>query len=196
MRGGIGLIALLLGVFLMIWLFAGPTGLGGGAGTAALQAKKEITPQLNVLSGQSEDGNEMAVDTIRWRFDNNSGRQKLFVVEVKPFGAMDVRFGIHAGDQITDVGALEVGGTISSNEDVRAFLHTAYAQNWKLTVVREGQKIELPTQEHLSKVASLKLKAEQEARLAAQQQQQAVPPASTQPIEHPLGGLLEGLRGK
>jgi hypothetical protein len=193
MRAAFGLISLLLGVFLMLWLFAGPGGLGGSSVTTALEVKKQVTPQVNQIAGRSHDGSEIASETIRLREDLTGSKARIIVSDIKPMGAMEIQFGFQRGDRLLEIGVLEVGQMITSADEANDFLLDAYSRQYQVLVDRNGQRVSLPTDSHKAKIKSLIAQKERAAQLAAQAQAAA---ATTQPVETHVDGLLEGFLSK
>jgi hypothetical protein len=194
MRAGFGLVSLLLGVFLMLWLYAGPGSLGGGSLGTAARVQKQVTPQVNIISGRSADGSEVASSTIRLSNESTTGRPRIVVEAVKPLGAMHIRFGFQPGDRLKLIGPLEVGTMVTSAGEASDFLMHAYSREQTVTVERAGRTIELPTAEHRQQLAALLAAAEQQqAQQAAQQAAQQTAVAATQPAASD-GGWFESLR--
>ncbi len=149
MRYAFGLTSLLVSVAIMLWLFAGPMG-GGGVSYLGVLAKerKQATAQVNEMSGKAADGSEKATDSITFEVTQRGGvTDAILIKTVRPGGTMDVRYGLQAGDEITEIGPLPVrgGGIISSEAEARDFLLDGFARKSKLTVRRAGAKLELPT---------------------------------------------------
>jgi hypothetical protein len=194
MRAGFGLVSLLLGVFLMLWLYAGPGSLGGGSLGTAARVQKQVTPQVNIISGRSADGSEVASSTIRLKNESSTGRPKILVEAVKPLGAMYIRFGFERGDRLKLIGPLEVGTMVSSADEASDYLMHAYSREQTVTVERNGRELELPTKEHQQRLAALMAAAEQQAeQQAAQQAAQQNAAAATQPASTEKG-WFESLR--
>jgi hypothetical protein len=149
MKYGVGLVSLLLGVALILWLFAGPLGQGGQSYLGAVaQQRKFAMGQANTWGGKSADGSERAVDSITFdMLDKNGSIDAINILTVRIGGSMQVKYGIMPGDEIIEVGPLPVrGGALMSDIDsAKAFLHDAYARDMKLKVRRAGVEVVLPT---------------------------------------------------
>lgn len=177
MRFGIGILSVLIAMALMLMLMVN-TGYLRSVNTA----QKQANTQINVISGYSADRKMLATDTVRYKVVNSGSKSKLIVTAIYRTGAMDERYGLRKDDQILEIGALDVAQMVTSKDDATAFLHDAYARNWPLVVMRNGQKLTLPTPEHVAEVAAKKkADALAAATQAAAAQQAPPPPAAYEP---------------
>ena len=154
MRMAFGLISLLVCVGIMLWAMVGGDGSGGpGYLQTVSKANKQAKAQVNVISGYDPTRQMLATDSIRYRIDRGSGRPKLIVTEVMPNGPMADRFGLVPNDRVVEIGSLDVNMNVSNFDDATAAFHDAYARGGTIVVMRENQKVTLPTPEHVAMIA-------------------------------------------
>jgi len=138
MRAGIGLIGLLVGVGLLVWLFAA---------TELPKAKvgKQVQSEARQMSGRGEDG-VAATESFAAEPDyGNSKLRALVVTSVTAGGAMQTHFGLMPGDRITGINGTRIHD-ISNGDDgmAQAQLSDAFARRQPITVERSGQTLTLP----------------------------------------------------
>ncbi|MDB5327168.1 MAG: hypothetical protein JWM57_2737 [Phycisphaerales bacterium] len=131
---GVGLLALLLGVALIFYLMFA----GGGKGSVgqALETKKQSEQQIYSSVGRDQNA-KLASDSIQ--FDTND--KGVVIQAVTAGGAFDTKYGVRAGDVITEIGPLTVKDVAG---DAKGALNLAFARNDTLMVLRSGQRITLP----------------------------------------------------
>lgn len=163
MKAGIGLIGVLLAVAIIFYVAFGM----GGKGTVGttLQEGKKAETAAKEISGLDQRG-EKATDSLTFDADAKG----VTVNSIVPNGAFDKKFGILPGDVIIQIGPM-TRDQISSNSDAQAFLHDAYARNYELIVMRNGQKLSLPRDRHVG------------ATPAPAQTAQPTPPAPADPAK-------------
>jgi hypothetical protein len=148
-----GLVSLLVCVGIMLWAMLGGDGSGGLSYMQTVsKANKQAKAQINVISGYDPTRQMLATDSIHYRIDRTSGRPKLIVTEVMANGPMSDRYGLMPNDRVLEIGSLDVNMNISNFDDATAAFHDAYARNGAIVVMRENQKVTLPTPEHVAMI--------------------------------------------
>jgi C-terminal processing protease CtpA/Prc len=140
MRAGFGLVAILvtLGVIIVIWSnYTLPVA------KQAIQTKKKVEEQfsMNTPEGYADAQASITLtDAMRGtKFDG------LTVTAIVPGGAMNKTFGLLPGDQIVAIGGQRLRDPpYDDPEMARATLFEAKLRQQALTVVRNGQEIQLP----------------------------------------------------
>ena len=127
MRGGL-LLALLMGVGLMIYLFANNA-------ETSIKAEKKVRDDMGAVTGRAEGGN--ITDSAEFTTD----RAGLAVESVKAGSYYDVYFGLKQGDVIIQAGDMNLKGIDSTQAET--FLMTAAQRKQDLVVQRQGQKVTL-----------------------------------------------------
>jgi hypothetical protein len=179
MRYGIGLLSLLIVIALSLVLMVNT-----GYLKSVQSAQKQANTQINVISGYSPDRKILATDSVRYKVVNSGSKSKLIVTGIYLTGPMDEKYGLRKDDQIIEIGSLDVAQIVTSKEDATAFLHDAYARGYPLTILRNGQKITLPTPEHLAAITARK-----KAEALAATTQAAVPVTPSAPAAYEPGAL-------
>ena len=144
---GIGLLALLLGVALMFFLFAGPLGPGGSSYGGNLAKKNnEAKATANRFAGRDADGQRVADSLVLTPFPETGDLRGFTIESVTPGGVAETHFGLEPGDVIEQVGVMPVGGPggLTGVDGARDFLDDAFARRLALKVRREGETLELP----------------------------------------------------
>jgi len=140
MRAGFGLIALLVGVAVMIWVFSRTQ-------IPVAQEGKKAQDKARQIAGFDEDG-ERASDTITLEPQSSGGRvSSLFVTAIKAGGAMERHFGLMKDDTIVEVGTqggLQKVRDLNDDEMATALVSEAYQKKLPLVVVRNGERLTLP----------------------------------------------------
>src|SRR3954453_17261295 len=94
---GIGLLALLMGVALMFYLFTQNA-------HSVNQARKQIQPQAEQFSGHGPDGAPASASVKLDSKLKNGKTDALLVTDVTTGGALDRYFGLQKGDEIIQIG--------------------------------------------------------------------------------------------
>lgn len=134
MRAGAGLLALLIGIGLLAWLWATHT---------ATVAKKgeEARQQIQPMTGHDANG-VRAEDSVKFEGQMSNGNlRSLLVTDVTPGGFYEEYFGLKKGDQITQIGGNDVA--VYGDEGAAASFVYQAGQGQPLTVLRNGQKLTL-----------------------------------------------------
>lgn len=202
MGAAFGLLGLLVTVCIILYMMVGAGGNGGYLGSVST-ANKQAKAQVNVISGYDPNRQMLATQSIHMTIDRGpaqSGKPKLIVTEVMKAGPMEDRFGLRANDQIVEIGALDVTMNVNGSDDASAFMHDAYARGWPIVVMRNGQRLTLPTPEHTAMIADRDRKAAAAAAAAtnapAPATPTAPPPGQPEPTRTGLDGLLDNIRSK
>ena len=137
MRGVFGLVGLLIGVGLLVWIYsivAIPTAKQG----------KEVQKEVQQISGRGEDGMS-ASDSFATEAQFKGGAvESLLVTNLVGGGPMQTQFGLAAGDRITAVNGMALSGLASDEELARGLVAEAYGKKQTLTVRRGDQTLTLP----------------------------------------------------
>ncbi len=137
MRALVGLAGLMVAVFIGIYLFT------ENAATVTRETK-DAREQANRWAGQDSDGvraqDSITLDGI------NAASGKLGWLEVKTVmadGPMEKAYGLKVGDRIV---AIEGAPDMKEMDfrEAKEFLLQAYTRSWKVTVLRNEEKIVLP----------------------------------------------------
>ena len=144
MRMAFGLVSVLVTLGIIILAFSmfldstnGPSVIGMGI-IARDEAKQ--------IAGIGMDG-EAATNSAAFReVTSNSGKlDSLLVTQVVRGGAYDTHFGLKRDDSITHINGMKVNDIANGDGALaKAMVSDAYARQWPITVVRDGQTIELP----------------------------------------------------
>lgn len=141
MRAGIGLVGLLIGVGLLVYLFAEHSIPTARQGKAAQDEAQQI-------AGYGDDGRSAMESISVSRQEKNGKLVALNVDSIVPNGAMQKFFGLQAGDSIVEIGSQagmeKVKELIGGDDMVEPKLHEAYQQKRQLVVIRNGKTITLP----------------------------------------------------
>ena len=139
MRAGFGLVAILvtLGVIIVIWSsYTLP------AAKQAIQTKKKVEEQfsMNTPDGMAEAQASIVLDDAQ-----KGGRfNGLQVTSVVTGGPMNKVFGLLAGDEIVAIGGMRLKDPpYNDPEMARATLYEAKLRQQPLTVLRNGEEIQL-----------------------------------------------------
>jgi hypothetical protein len=148
MRFGIGLIGLLLAVALILVLFAGPLGPGGGSyGGNVAEKNRELKEEANRLGGRDADGQRLSRTLELEAVASGGELDGVRVTSVQADGVAATHFGLEAGDVIREIGRHEVGGFIIASADAAGdFLDQAFSRSQTIRVERAGEMLELPAE--------------------------------------------------
>lgn len=142
MRAMFGLVALLVGVALMFYLFTRDA-------SETLRVSKPMQDQAQQMSGRGEDG-QSAMSSFKSEPQMQGNRlADLLVTEVAPGGAMDQYYGLKKGDQITYLttqAGLQKISEASNNdpEMARAQVQETFQGSRPIVVMRGGKQFTLP----------------------------------------------------
>lgn len=141
MRAGIGLVGLLIGVGLLVYLFAENSIPTARQGKAAQEEAQQI-------AGYGEDGRSAMESISVSRQEKNGKLVALNVDSIVPNGAMQKFFGLQAGDSIIEIGSQagmeKVKELIGGDDMAEPKLLEAFQQKRQLVVQRNGKQITLP----------------------------------------------------
>ena len=137
MRAGIGLISLLVGVALMMWLFA-------ESEIPKVKAGKKAQEEAQQISGRGTDSLP-AMESFETEAQRAGSRMTLVVTAVTPGGAMQTYYGLLKDDRITGVNGMHVNDLANGDDQLaKALVAEAFGKQQKLAVVRNGQTLTLP----------------------------------------------------
>jgi hypothetical protein len=143
MKAGFGLVALLVGVGLLVWLFA-PGGATNYTGEV-LKSGQKAREEVNQLAGNAPAGGMTFKESVEVDAQSSGGKTvALLVNKVEPAGPAATYFGLRRGDLITDIGPLQVKDMMSGADEGLDFLMDAYQKKQTITVMRDEQRITLP----------------------------------------------------
>jgi len=140
MRGMFSLVAILVTVGLMMYLFAEHT-------ATISKTRNEILPQVNQFSGRDADTGDAAYTTaVMEPVETNAKLMAVRVAKVSPGGAYEKYFGLMVGDTITSVEYQAVQTPLRGKdlEDARLEVFSAFQRQGSLTVLRNNQQMILP----------------------------------------------------
>jgi hypothetical protein len=187
MRAGIGLVALLLGVGLMVYLFS-------EFSIPVAREGKNAQEEARQIAGYGEDGRS-ALESVSLSPQHKNGKLVgLQVASVVPGGPMDSYYGLRAGDVITGIGSQagmeKVSQLIGGDDMAEPKLLEAYQRKMQITVARNGREMTLPATPGASPAPAP----------AAQPSASSTPPPAPAPAPPPRkpGGLerqLDAIQG-
>lgn len=139
MRAGIGLLAVLIAVAIILFVsFSGP---GGGYVTTVVSKGQNAQSQAQQLAGRDENG-MTAAQSIHLEENSSGGRlHGLLVKGIVPTGPMALTYGLVPGDEIVEVGTLRVRDYDA--ELMRTLVYDAYGKNQPLVIIRNGQELRI-----------------------------------------------------
>lgn len=140
MRMAFGLVGLLVGLGVVVWIMSQAT---LPATKHALDTRKKLEPQVEQMAGRTADGTR-AGDTFKVDAEQRGGKLVgVKVTEVTAGGAMDKHFGLAVGDIVTQIGPLPVSG-MGGEDEAKDYLVAEYQRGGTITVLREGLTATLP----------------------------------------------------
>jgi hypothetical protein len=138
MRAAIGLVGLLVGVGILMMLYASSTPVVTSSGVKAQE-------EVRQLAGQSRDGTMRFSESIALEPSTSGGKTvALIVLSVDAVGPAATHFGLQRDDMITAIGPLSVKDHVTSGEEGVDYLTDAYQRQQTITVIRNDQTITLP----------------------------------------------------
>ena len=139
MRAGIGLVGVLLGVALMVYLFS-------GSELDKIKQGEKVKEEARQYTGRSQDDTPATESFLTDPLMKGSKLAALQVTSVTPGGAMDAYYGLKTGDEIVAIGDSPIDA-LSNNDDQLAkamVVQEGYQKKAPLTVRRSGQRLVLP----------------------------------------------------
>jgi hypothetical protein len=163
MRAAFGLVALLVGFFILMYVWSKNAEEVTTKGRSAMRDAQQ-------LSGRDEDG-VPAKESIKLEpFLNTNGTVKsILVSDVTPGGAMEKFYGLKRGDVIVAAGQMDLRGQ-DDEMAVALIFQEGYQKKGELRVRRGMQELLLPSGQVLSDATPVQA---QQPTPAQQQQQQA-----------------------
>jgi hypothetical protein len=186
MRAGIGLIGILLGVGLMVYLFA-------QSELPKIKEGEKAKDQARQIAGYSQDQTPATESFATEPTMKGSKLASLQVTSVTPGGAMDTYYGLKQGDEIVAIGDTSID-VLSNNDDQLAkamVVQEGYQKQKMLTVRRAGQRLMLPLP-----AAAAAAAAGTAAPAPASPETPAAPPAPApaRPKERGIQGQLQDIQ--
>jgi hypothetical protein len=137
MRMAFGLVSLLVTLFIILMLFKTYE-------APMLKKGKSATDDARQLAGRDED-NAPVTDAVKLEAQDRNGKMEgALVASITPGSTLQKKYGLQSGDVILELGQLSVRGNISSADEARDFLLSAYQRNEPVVVMRGSQKLTLP----------------------------------------------------
>jgi hypothetical protein len=145
MRAAFGLVAVLVTVFIMVYMFASYT-------HQTTPAMKAVTAQANQIAGRSsngvaigQQGTPVLADSKFVPIEQNSKLTGLQVTVMPATNGLAEYFGLAVGDVIESIGPFKMGDdTLSDSESARNWVQEGMQRQMTMTVNRGGQVITLP----------------------------------------------------
>jgi hypothetical protein len=139
MRAGLGLIGLLVGVGLMIWLFA-------QFEIPKAKVGKQVQQQVKQISGYGQDEIPAPQSFSTQGVMKGSKLDALQVTSVTAGGAMDTYYGLRVNDEITGVGGTPLDALSNNDEELAKSLvvQEGYQKKAALSIRRNGVPMTLP----------------------------------------------------
>jgi S1-C subfamily serine protease len=177
MRAGIGLIGLLVGVAVLLWVFSVTE-------LPKARVGKQATEQARQISGRGDDG-VAAMDSFKTEPQFNGSRLTgLIVTDVTPGGAMQTYYGLAKDDRVTAIDGMRLNDLANGDDQLaQALVTEAFQKRQTLSIVRNGQTFTVP-----APPGTLPPPAGPAAALPAQP---AAPAAPAQPPARDGAGALE-----
>ncbi|HEV8607011.1 MAG TPA: hypothetical protein VGQ99_16845 [Tepidisphaeraceae bacterium] len=148
MRAGFGLVAVMVTIAIMIWLWASMVSETAKYGVPAQREAQQ-------LAGQDEHGRR-AMSSIELAPEEQHGKlQYMLVDSINPQGAMAKWFHLQTNDQIIAAGPLNFRDMNYDAGMAEALIQQAYQFKQELTIMRGGKKIVLPEERVLDDGSSL-----------------------------------------
>lgn len=143
MRAVLGLVALLLGVGLMVYLFAANAKTLVGKGSAGRQAQEQVAG----IGLVTTEGTRYS-DTVSLKGDYRDGKlMSLTVTDIDANGPIARKLGLQKGDKILEVGTqggLQKVRDVNDEELAKSYVIEAPRGNWPVLVQRGAQIISTP----------------------------------------------------
>ena len=137
MRMAFGLVSLLVTLAIILLLFRTYS-------APMLKQGKSATEDARQLAGRDEN-NAPVTDAIKLDSQDRNGQMYGAVVtDVTPGSAIEMKYGLHKGDVIVELGQLAVRGNMSSADEAKDYLLHAYQRSEPLVVMRGKNRLTLP----------------------------------------------------
>ena len=200
MKAMFSLVGLLIGVFILVYVWSQHT---STVSTASKQAMRDAQQ----FAGRDEDGVPAKESVKLEPFLNTSGTVKsILVANVTPGGPMETYYGLKRGDVIVTAGQMDLRG--QDAEMAVELIHRAYQMKGELRVKRGLKEMMLPGGQVLSDATPEPLKPTAPVKQAEQPQADTTPtagdhakqpeaerPAGQQDTRSALQRQLDGLPG-
>jgi hypothetical protein len=137
MRMAFGLVSLLVTLAIILLLFKTYS-------APMLKRGKSATDDARQLAGRDEN-NAPVTDAIKLDSRDRNGQMVGAVVtDITPGSAIEMKYGLHKGDVIVELGQLMVRGNMSSADEARDFLLHSYQRSDPVVVMRGKNRLTLP----------------------------------------------------
>lgn len=136
MKGAFGLVALMITMFIVAYLWSTHT-------AQVVQTAKPAQQMAQQLSGRDESGMR-ASDSIKMEAEERGGSvRSVNVTEIIAGGPMETYYGLKVGDKITHAGGNHLS-VFMDGEMARLQILEAYQRQHELKIIRDGQEMTLP----------------------------------------------------
>ncbi len=143
MRGMFGLVALLVGVAVLVYVWT-------SYNVPVAHEGQKAKAQAEQISGYDPSGDAVK-DTIRLTPTTNNGKPSGAIITfIKPGSVMEQHYGLKVNDVIVAVGPL----TAAEDPEMVAALE-AYQRQQPITILRGGQKYEMPKDARAAAIAAM-----------------------------------------
>jgi hypothetical protein len=130
-----GLVGLLIVAFFIISMQA-------ETASTVIPAGEQARKQAEQIAGRGPNGRPASESITLEPVYRNGQLQSLVVRNIDATGPMAAYFGLKVGDQITQIGPLEVRG--NDAETAKAEVAGEYQRQWPLVIQRNNQEMKLP----------------------------------------------------
>lgn len=136
LRGMFSLVGLLVTMAIIAWVWSSYT-------SSVVKEGHHAEEMAQSVAGNAPDGTR-AIDSVSLEPEDVNGQfNDLLVKSVVPDGIMEKYYGLKAGDKIEGVDALVLKDYDSGA--AMAYMQEAYMRKQALSVIRDGQRIRLPS---------------------------------------------------
>ena len=112
---------------------------------AAIDAGNHATTQLNQVAGRDENGEPVKNSAVLEPQSTNGVLNGVLVTKVTPDGPYAKFWGLKRNDLITEFGPLTVKQVVTDSGAADDYVMDAYQHQSPLTIMRDGQKMTLPS---------------------------------------------------
>ena len=143
----LGLIGLVVAIAVIVWIM---NAVWLPSAKQAVDVKKKVEPQVQQWGGKDANGFDVR-DSFTLKSDSTSGgkMKSVTVAEIAGEGALAKYFGLKKGDVIVEIapqgGALMPVGDFATAAEAKDMLAASFSNSQQIVVLRNGQKVTLPT---------------------------------------------------
>lgn len=135
-RGVFSLVGLLLTFAIIAWVWA-------SYNQTVVKEGHKAEEMAQSVAGNAPDGTR-AIESVSLEPENVNGQLKSILVKgVTPDGIMEKYYGLRSGDRIVEIGPLSVKESDATT--AMALMQEAYMRKQQVTVLRDGQRLTLPS---------------------------------------------------